>query len=217
MANIFPKSSNWWALKLILAVGCIGTFVVCAIWYYFTPKYTRVGYMPTQPVEFSHAIHVKQLGLDCRYCHSAVETSATSSVPNTQTCMACHQQIQANNPKLAPIRKSWETGMPVQWVKIHKAPDYVYFNHSIHVSRGVSCYSCHGKINEMEVVWHHEPQSMGWCLQCHRNPQEFVRPLGEVYNLDWAPESKEAQEKMGQELVKQLAIKPPVTCTTCHR
>jgi hypothetical protein len=131
--------------------------------------------------------------------------------------MACHTQIQATNPKLAPIRKSWETGQPVQWVKIHKAPDYVYFNHSIHVSRGVSCYSCHGKVNEMEVVWHHEPQSMGWCLQCHRNPEQFVRPLGEVFNLDWAPENKEAQEKMGQELVKQLDIKPPVTCTTCHR
>jgi hypothetical protein len=190
MANIFPKGTNQTVMKAGVMLALIGGLATAAVWYYFTPKYSRVGYEPVQPVHFQHDIHVGQLGLDCRYCHSYVEVSGHSNVPATQTCMNCHREIQKNNPKLQPVRDSWATGQPIQWVKIHNVPDYAYFNHSAHVNRGVSCVSCHGKVNEMNVVYQHESQSMGWCLQCHRNPQEFVQ--------DWK-------------------INPPKDCAGCHR
>ena len=160
MANIFPKGTNETVIKAGIALGAVGTLVVLAVWYYFTPKYSRVGYQPVQPVHFQHDIHVGQLGLDCRYCHSYVEVSGHSNVPNTQTCMTCHQQIQVDNAKLQPVRDSWATGQPISWVKVHNVPDYAYFNHSAHVNRGVSCVVCHGKVNEMNVVWQDQPQSM---------------------------------------------------------
>ena len=139
MANFFPKWANWLPFKLLVIAFVLGAVVTGGIWYYFTPKYTNVGYMPEQPAPFSHAIHAEQLGMDCRYCHSHVEVAAHSNVPDTQTCMACHSQIKATSPKLAAVRASWETGTPVEWVRIHKAPDYVYFNHAVHVNRGISC------------------------------------------------------------------------------
>src|ERR1700760_714898 len=133
MANIFPRSSNWLPIKIVICLGVLSTAVSLGMTYYFTPKYTRVGYQPVQPVPFPHNIHVDQLGMDCRYCHSFVEVAAHSNVPTTQVCMNCHGQIQKDNPKLAPIRDSWLTGKPVEWVQIHKTPDFVYFNHSAHV------------------------------------------------------------------------------------
>src|SRR5438067_11143424 len=138
MAHLFPRWSNFVPLNLAVCVGFIGAALTAGVWYYDTPKYTRVGYQPSQPVPFPHDIHVSQLGMDCRYCHSFVEVSAHSNVPNTQTCMNCHSQIQKDNPKLAAVRRSWETSnQPVQqsvaWVQIHKTPDYAYFNHSAHV------------------------------------------------------------------------------------
>jgi hypothetical protein len=217
MANIFPRSANLLPLKIALALVIIIGGVVSGVWYYFTPKYTRVGYMPTQPVPFSHEIHANQLGMDCRYCHSNVEVSSHSNVPSTQTCMNCHSQVKSASPRLAAVRDSWETGNPVPWVRIHRAPDFVYFNHSVHVNRGVSCYSCHGQINHMPVVYHKEPQSMGWCLECHRNPENAVRPAKEIYNLDWKPEGGKTQKEIGSQLVKEWAINPPVSCTGCHR
>lgn len=160
--------------------------------YYFTPKYTRVGYEPTQPVPFSHKIHAGQLGLDCRYCHSFAEVSSHANVPTNQTCFNCHGpgkgNIKSASPKLEKVIKAAETGKPIEWVKVHKAPDYVYFNHSAHLNRGISCQSCHGQINEMEVVKHDQPQSMGWCLDCHRNPEQKLRPLDQITNLNYKPE-----------------------------
>ena len=216
------------------------------VWYYFTPKYTRVGYQPAQPVPFPHDVHVGQLGMDCRYCHSFVEVAAHSNIPTTQVCMNCHSQVQRDNPKLAPLRDSWATGKPMQWVQIHKTSDFVYFNHSAHVNRGVSCVSCHGKVNEMPVVFHHEPQSMSWCLDCHRNPEEKLRPLDKITNLNWTPadmkpeevqaflakygnppgeEQKDfsqatalTQEEIGLTLQKKWHINPPdKNCAGCHR
>ncbi len=134
--------------------------------------------------------------------------------------MNCHSQVQKNNPKFAALKTAWETGQPLPWVRIHYAPDYAYFNHSVHVNRGVSCVSCHGNINQMEVVWHDQPQSMGWCLNCHRNPEKFVRPMEQVFNLDWKPEGKDpqkAQNELGTKLVKEWAIRPPQNCGGCHR
>ncbi|MEN3943031.1 cytochrome c3 family protein [Prosthecobacter sp. SYSU 5D2] len=141
---------------------------------------------------FSHKIHAGQLGLDCRYCHSFVENSSHANVPTNQTCFNCHGpgkgNIKSASPKLEMVVKAQETKQPIPWVKVHKAPDYVYFNHSAHLNRGISCQSCHGQVNEMEVVKHAEPQSMGWCLDCHRNPEDKLRPLDQVTNLNYKPE-----------------------------
>ena len=225
MANIFPKGTNETVLNAGFALSIVGALVTLAVWYYFTPKYSRVGYEPTQPVHFQHDIHVNQLGLDCRYCHSYVEVSGHSNFPATQTCMNCHRQVQKDNPKLQPIRDSWATGTPVAWVKIHNVPDYAYFNHSAHVNRGVSCVSCHGNVDNMNTVYQAESQSMGWCLNCHRNPQNFVRPLaattpGEkspVFDLEWKVPDGTTQGQLGLQLVKDLKINPPKDCGGCHR
>ena len=224
MANIFPRGSNILPLKIVLCAVVAGGAVSLAMPYYFTPKYTRVGYQPQQPVNFPHDVHAGQLGIDCRYCHSFVEVAAHSNVPTTQVCMNCHSQVQKENPKLAPVRESWVTGKPIEWVQIHKTPDYVYFNHSAHVNRGVSCVRCHGRVDKMPVVYHAEPHSMDWCLECHRNPQDQVRPLDKITDLGWEPmpfeneSKKEAQLRVGNGLVEKLHLNPPVgNCAGCHR
>lgn len=217
MANIFPRWSNLLPIKLVVCAAALGAVLTLGVWYYFTPKYTRVGYMPVQPVPFSHKIHVGQLGLDCRYCHSFVEVAAHSNIPNTQTCMNCHSHVQKENPKLQPVRDSWATGRPVPWVQIHKTPDYVFFNHSVHVNRGISCASCHGEVNEMEVVYHKQPLSMDWCLECHRHPENFLRPQEEVFNLTWTPPVGQTQRQIGLELKEKMNVTPPENCAGCHR
>jgi hypothetical protein len=225
MPNIFPKGTNETVIKAGAALSIVGALATLAVWYYFTPKYSRVGYQPVQPVHFQHDIHVGQLGLDCRYCHSYVEVSGHSNVPTTQVCMNCHRDIQKNNPKLQPVRDSWASGEPIAWVKIHNVPDYAYFNHSAHVNRGVSCVSCHGHVDDMDVVYEAKPLSMSWCLQCHRNPQEFVRPIAAdkpgdkspIFNLDWKPPAGTTQAELGGKLVKAWKINPPTDCAGCHR
>jgi hypothetical protein len=218
MANFFPRWSNWLPLKIAVCVAVLGSTVTAGVWYYFTPKYTRVGYQPIQPVPFPHDVHVTQLGMDCRYCHSFVEVAAHSNVPNTQVCMNCHSQVQKDNPKLQAVRDSWQTGNPVEWVQIHKAPDYVYFNHSVHVNRGVSCVSCHGPVNHMTVVYHNQSQSMSWCLDCHRNPENALRPPDQVFNLDWQPPAGQTQQEIGLKLKHDWNVNPPTTnCAGCHR
>ena len=172
----------------------LGIGVSAAVNYYFTPKYTRVGYQPDQPVPYDHKLHVGQLGMDCRYCHSFVENSGHANVPTASTCWNCHQNVKTDSPKLEPIRKAIDKnyenydGKPVEWVRIHRSPDYVYFDHSAHVNRGVSCASCHGDVGEMVVVHHEESHSMSWCLDCHKNPEKHLRPLDEVFNLKWKAE-----------------------------
>jgi hypothetical protein len=217
MANLFPKSFNWLPLKIGFCVGVLGAFTVAGVWYYFTPKYTRVGYQPTQPVEFPHDLHATQLGMDCRYCHSFVEVSSHSNVPTTQTCMNCHSQVAKESAKLEPVRRSWTTGVPIKWVKVHRAPDYVYFNHSVHVNRGISCASCHGQVNHMPVVFHDQSQSMGWCLECHRTPENNIRPKEHVFDLDWKPAEGQDQKELGRKLVAEWNVNPPTNCSGCHR
>ena len=153
--------------------------------------------------------------MDCRYCHTGVETSAHASIPPTQTCMNCHAKVRAESEKLIPVRESFATGMPVPWIRIHDLPDYVYFDHSAHVRRGVGCVSCHGRIDSMEVVYQAKPLSMGWCLDCHRNPDKNLRPVEFVTQLDWVPE--EDQLVLGARLREELNINPKDTCYTCHR
>ncbi|MDX2186825.1 MAG: cytochrome c3 family protein [Opitutaceae bacterium] len=219
MSNIFPKSANKLPLQIIIFVVVLAGVVTAATTYYATNKYINVGYAPTQPVPFSHALHNGQLGIDCRYCHSNVEKSGHSNVPTAQTCMNCHNQglIKPDSPLLAPVRASYASGDPVPWVKIHQVPDYAYFNHSVHVNRGVSCVECHGKINEMEVVGQAKSLTMGFCLDCHRNPAQAVRPLKEITNLNWDPKKHPEHEKWAAEFVKNNKILPPQSCTGCHR
>src|SRR3954467_3467415 len=184
MSNIFPKSANKLPLQIVIYLVVLASLATAGVTYYMTPKYTRVGYAPVQPVPFSHNLHAGQLGLDCRYCHSNVDKSAHSNVPTAQTCMNCHNAVKPTRPLLAPDRESFEPGKPVPWVWIHKTPDYAFFNHSAHVNRGVSCVECHGKINEMDVVTHMQPFSMGFCIECHRNPEARIRDPKDVFNLD---------------------------------
>jgi len=218
MSNLFPKSANKLPLQILLFLGLTAGILSAGITYYATPKYTRVGYAPNQPVPFSHALHSGQLGMDCRYCHSNVEKSGYANVPTAQTCMNCHNQIKVDSPLLAPVRESYASGGSVPWVKIHEAPDYVYFNHAVHVARGVSCVDCHGQINEMEVVYHAKPLSMGWCLDCHREPERVLRDPALVTNLDWKhPGGEKGQLEQGKKFVHDWNIQPPQSCSGCHR
>jgi formate-dependent nitrite reductase cytochrome c552 subunit len=190
--------------------------VTAGLNYYFTPKYTRVGYQPTQPVPFSHSIHVKQLGLDCRYCHDGVEKSWYSNVPAADTCMNCHSAVRADDPKLEPVRASYkDANKPVEWVQIHKLPDYVYFNHSVHVNRGVSCVECHGRVDEMDEVRHEKHFSMTFCLDCHRDPNKRLRPLDKITDLAYE-RSKDPTNK-DRNFVKEWHVKTSENCSACHR
>ncbi|QDU66267.1 cytochrome c3 family protein [Engelhardtia mirabilis] len=189
-------------------------YVIGLVWFGASPKTTDAGYQPTQPIPYSHKLHAGDLKIDCRYCHNTVEDAAHSAVPPTATCMNCHSMIFTESHKLTPLRESFETGEPIEWVRIHDLPDYAYFNHSAHVNRGVGCVSCHGRVDKMEVVWQHEPLSMGWCLDCHREPELHLRPQSEITNMDWAPAN---QREIGQRLKELNGINPPTNCSTCHR
>jgi len=216
LAQIFPKWTN--KAPLYSAVGSALALIVVVglVWYYASPWYTDVGYRPTQPVPYSHKVHARDLGLDCRFCHTGVETSPVAGIPPTKTCMNCHNMIKADSDKLTLIRESFKNGTPMKWVRVHKSPDYVYFDHSAHINVGVGCASCHGNIAEMEVVAQFKPLSMGWCLDCHRNPDDHLRPASEITNMTWTPPANQAEfAALQKELLK---IKAPITdCTGCHR
>jgi len=216
MSDIFPKWTNKLPAMIIVGGLLVGGVVTAGVTYYFTPKYSRVGYTPVQPVAFIHAIHADQLGIDCRYCHNGVEKSWYSNVPAASTCMNCHNQVLKDDPKLALVRESAATGKPIAWVQLHKTPDYVYFNHSVHVNRGVSCVHCHGPVNKMDEVRHSKSLGMSFCLECHRDPAAKIRPVDQVYNLDWqAPEG--FAKKEGAKLVKDWNVHPGESCSVCHR
>jgi hypothetical protein len=213
--QIFPKWTNKIRNLLGAGAGALGVYALIFFSYGASPKTINVGYQPDQPVPFSHALHAGELGLDCRYCHNTVEKAALAAVPPTETCMNCHARIRTKSPKLALVRESFMTGKGIPWVKVHDLPDYVKFNHSAHVTRGVSCVSCHGRVDQMEKVRQVEPLSMGWCLQCHRNPEAVLRPKNKVTDLAWKP--KESQETLGARLRKEYNINPPTSCSTCHQ
>lgn len=194
----------------------VGTVAMAGVNYYLTPKYTRVGYQPVQPVAFSHAIHAEQLGIDCRYCHNGVEKSWYSNVPAASTCLNCHNTVLANDPKLELVRESGKTGKPIPWVQIHKTPDYVYFNHSVHVNRGVSCVECHGPVNKMDEVKHAKPLSMSFCLDCHRNPEQHLRDPKDVFNLDLVIDPAKQLEQ-GTKFKHDWKVNASQNCSACHR
>jgi hypothetical protein len=217
MSDVFPKWTNRLPRNLVIAAVLLGTGVTAAVTYYFTPKYTRVGYEPLQPVAFPHSVHVGQLGLDCRYCHNTEEKSWYANIPATSTCMNCHVQVLKDDPRLALVRQSAATGEPIPWVQVHKLPDYAYFNHSVHINRGVSCVECHGQINEMDEVYHAKPFSMSFCLDCHRDPAMRLRPLAEITHLDWKPESAAWQKSEGEKIIHDWHVQSLENCSTCHR
>lgn len=216
MSDVFPNWTNKLPGRVIVGALLLGAGVTAGLTYYFTPKYTRVGYQPIQPVAFSHAIHAGQLGIDCRYCHNGVEKSWYSNVPSANTCMNCHNQVLKDDPKLALVRESAQSGKPIPWVQIHKTPDYVYFNHSVHVNRGVSCVHCHGAVNKMDEVYHAKPMSMTFCLDCHRDPGANLRPPEQVYNLDWVPPQNFAKTQ-GAKFVHDWKVNASQNCSACHR
>ncbi|MCX5659451.1 MAG: cytochrome c3 family protein [Planctomycetota bacterium] len=206
---------------LLLALAGGAVYIPTVMYFGMSPTNTDVGYAPKQPVPYSHALHAGQLGLDCRYCHTTVEKAAFAAVPPTQTCMNCHTNIKTESPLLAPIRDSQQTGKSVPWKKIHDLPDYAYFNHSIHVNKGVGCVTCHGRVDKMEVVRQVQPLSMGWCLECHRAPEKNLRPRDKVTDMTWTPaEMNTTQEVLGPELKKAYNVHNATymtSCYTCHR
>ena len=215
LAQIFPPSWN----KLPVVAAIVGSIVpalaIGGIWYFFSPWYTDVGYQPVQPVPYSHKLHVGDLGMDCRYCHASVEKSVVANIPPTQTCMNCHATVKRDSPLLAPIRDSMQSGRPMRWIRVHKLPEYAYFAHNMHVTAGIGCVTCHGRVDEMETITQSTPLSMSWCLDCHRNPGPYRRPVSEVTNMKWAPPRDGAG--LAAQLARDRPVAPPTACSGCHR
>jgi hypothetical protein len=248
--QIFPRTLNFLPLVAALGLAVGGGVVTFVVAYYFSPWNTQVGYAPVQPVPFSHRLHAGQLGMDCRYCHAQIERSYEAMVPSTQTCMGCHVTLHgggtephhATRGSVQPLFDSWFSvtpempqGEPVEWVRVHNLPDHVYFDHSVHLSAGVGCVSCHGRIDQMEVVRQDQPLSMAWCLDCHRDPEPNLRPVAELTTMIpcrdpntgdvatdphcWSrPDGMDAHE-YAMQLVQdgQRYVVPPENCGGCHR
>jgi hypothetical protein len=215
VAQIFSPRWNLLPLAAAVAGVLVPTLAIAGVSYYFSPWYTDVGYAPAQPVAYSHKLHVGELGLDCRYCHASVERSAVANVPPTQTCMNCHQTVKRDSEALAPLRESVRTGRSLRWIRVHELPDYAYFAHNAHVTAGIGCVTCHGRIDEMDTVTQTTPLSMSWCLECHRNPEPFRRPASEVTNMKWTPPRDPAA--LAALLARERAVAPPTDCSGCHR
>jgi Cytochrome c7 and related cytochrome c len=214
---VFTPRADTWLVRVMVGSGLSAVLALAGLYYYGPPEYTRVGYAPAQPIKYSHEQHAGRLGLSCLYCHTGVEESPLARIPATQTCMNCHQAIKPDSPQLEALRVSWASGDPVHWVRVHQTPDYVFFNHAVHVKRGVGCVSCHGKVNEMPVVVHDKPLSMGWCLDCHRHPEEHLRPPGEVTNFAWQPPEGLTQREFGLVQKERSRVHAPEQCSGCHR
>ncbi len=219
MAQIFHRSTNTFSRITIYGAVFILAFLTWCFAILDRSGYaTREGQVRDQPVPFSHIHHVADDGIDCRYCHTTVEISSTANIPPTKTCMNCHSEIWSTSPMLEPVRESYRTGNPIAWTRVHDLPDYVYFNHSIHVNKGVGCETCHGRVDRMPLMYQEHSLQMEWCLDCHRHPEKNVRPRAEVFTMGYEP--KEDQESMGRRLVAEYKIQDARTltsCSTCHR
>lgn len=216
MGQVFHPSTNTFSKVTIFgAVFILAALAWVALSIQRSSYVTQARVVREQPVPFSHRHHVSQLGIDCRYCHTSVEESSFAGIPPTKTCMTCHSQIHTTAEMLEPVRESWRTGKSLQWVRVHDLPDFAYFNHSIHISKGIGCETCHGPVGEMPMTWREYSLYMEWCLQCHRNPEHFVRPKDEVFTLNWRPPIHQAI--LGQELVEEYDIQKLDNCYICHR
>ena len=216
MSQIFHHSTNTLSKlsifgALFLAAGTLWLILEINR----SPYVTQAGVAREQPVPFSHAHHVAGMGIDCRYCHASVEISATAGIPPTKTCMNCHSQIWSDSPTLEPVRESFRTEKSIEWVKVNDLPDFVYFNHSAHVNQGVGCTTCHGRVDRMPLMWQEASLTMEWCLDCHRQPERYLRPRNQVFNASYEPPAD--QLTLGRSLVKQYGIHTRTSCSTCHR
>lgn len=214
MPQIFSRKAN--AIPTLSLLGSLagGVFAIVLVWYYFSPEYTDVGYAPEQPVEYSHRLHVGEIGLDCQYCHTNVTSASHSNIPATQTCMNCHSQIRTESLKLLPVRESWATGESIEWIKVHKLPDYAQFSHAIHTNNGVGCETCHGRVDRMDLIAQAEPLSMSWCIECHRAPEQYLRPNDEVTSMGY--EAPEDYLNINLDRILAEGIQPPTNCSACH-
>jgi hypothetical protein len=218
MAQVFQRRVNTVARAsiagaLLVAAGGGWAFYTG----YWSPYATRVGIPREQPVPFSHKHHVHGLGIDCRYCHTSVEKSAFAGIPPTETCMTCHSQLWTDAPMLAPVRESLARGERLRWNRVHDLPDFVFFNHSIHVAKGIGCSTCHGPVDQMPLTWQESSLYMKWCLECHRQPEKNIRPTNEVFNMAWQPPATQAVA--GLELVNRAHVQTAhlTDCSICHR
>jgi hypothetical protein len=215
MSQIFHPATNTISKVSILGALLILTGIGWVLYIWIRSDYlTQVDVVRPQPVQFSHEHHVAGLGIDCRYCHTTVETSAVAGIPPTETCMNCHSQIWSDSPMLEPVRASFRTGKPLTWTRVHDLPDFAYFDHSIHVQKGIGCASCHGRVDRMPLAWRESTLQMQWCLDCHRRPERFVRPREEVFNMAWQPADHPG---LGAELVDKYGIRSMTDCDVCHR
>lgn len=211
----FPRWTD--GLRPLLGITAVlaPTYLVALFVYGASADTLQVGYAPEQPIPFSHALHAGKLGMDCRYCHSTVEGADIAAIPPLATCMNCHERIQMNSPKLAPLKEAWEGGEAVRWVKVHDLPEFSYFSHAPHLKAGVSCVECHGRVDQMEVVQTTQSLSMGWCIDCHRNPEPKLRPREHVFDLGWT--TTEDRNALGARLRQEYGVNPRTDCSTCHR
>lgn len=216
MPQIFHPSMNtvsrltiFGAVAFVAAGGAIGYNVVRS------PYITKTGVALEQPVPFSHKHHAGDIGIDCRYCHTSVETSAVAGIPPTKTCLNCHSQLWSDAPLLEPVRESFRTGTPLKWSRVHDLPDFAYFDHSIHLHKGIGCSTCHGKVDDMPLMWREATLQMQWCLDCHRDPARFVRPRHQLFNMHWKPEDDPNFNAVA--LMKEYHVKSKTNCSICHR
>jgi hypothetical protein len=216
MAQVFKRSANTLS-RLSIYGFAFFMAALGAVTYYVnkSPYVTDVNVIRDQPVPFSHKHHAGELGIDCRYCHTSVEESSVAGLPPTFTCMSCHSRIWTNAPLLEPVRASFRSGKSIEWTKVNAVPDFVYFNHSIHLKKGIGCTTCHGPVAEMPLTWRANTLQMQWCLGCHREPERYVRPREEVFNSNYQPPAD--QLALGERLVKEYKIKKLTNCSTCHR
>jgi hypothetical protein len=216
MSALFSKRSNGLLLLVLatLGLGAAGT-VGGLMLYWRTPYGTNQNVQLVQPVQFDHRHHVQDDLIDCRYCHTTVEKAPSAGLPPTELCLSCHAQVWNKSPLLDQVRASWFANRPIVWTRVHKLPDFVYFNHAIHVTKGIGCAECHGRVDKMAVLEQAQPLTMGFCLDCHRDPRPRLRPVEEVTNMRWEPPADRAA--LGAALAKQYDVKPKVNCSTCHR
>jgi hypothetical protein len=215
MAQIFHRSTNTISrVSIFGGVAVLLTLLTAVAAINRSSYLTEVRVARAQPVQFSHKHHVSDDGIDCRYCHTSVENSSFAGIPSTKICMSCHTQIWADSPILEPVRASFRTGKSLEWTRVHNLPGFVYFDHSIHVSKGVGCSTCHGRVDQMPLMWRENTLYMEWCLECHRAPERFVRPREQVFNMEWRP--PEDHLALGQRLVREYKIQKLTSCSVCH-
>ena len=216
MPQIFSRSANTVApLSIAIAILLVGGGILSIMGLDRSEYITEIGVAKVQPVQFSHRHHAGQLGIHCAYCHSSVEVSSFAGIPPTHTCMSCHSQIWISSPTLEPVRESYRSGQSIEWVRVHDLPDFVYFNHSIHINKGIGCASCHGRVDQMPQIYKAQSLQMQWCLDCHRQPERHIRPRDKIYDMAYQPAGD--QMELGRRLVAEYKVQKLLDCYTCHR